>query len=272
MQREAWVVLIILLLATGAVYAHVTTTTEEYSRYNTGWNGTSNVAAEEVRELRDLPAGATLLILAPEGEFTAAEVGCLRAFLDSGGAIILADEEGAGNQLLADLGSTIRIRPGSLASLDRDHVDPGLFRVEVTGNASIVAGVETLLVNHPAAVEGGEPLLETSALTWEDGNGDGRVSGGETFRRTAVGAREGNLTVLGDPSLFINAMLPENPGFTGNLRGERILIDAAHSRTGTTNLFINTLEWIRETPPAGAAIAALAILPVARRFGRKENE
>jgi len=268
MQREAWAVLLILLLAAGAVYAHATTTTEDYSRYNTGWNGTSNFAAEEIHNLVDLPAGATLLILAPEKEFSAAEVGYLRGFLDGGGNVILADKDGAANTLLADLGSRIRIQPGNLSSLDRDHADPRLFRVRVTGNATLFAGIETLLVNHPAEVTGGEPLLETSLLTWDDTNGDGRVSDGETFGRRAVCAGEDNLIVLGDPSLFINAMLPENPRFIEN---HPVLIDAAHSRTGTKNPIINTLTWFRETPPAGAAIAVLAILPVAYHFGRKRE-
>ena len=268
MQREAWAVLILLLIAAGAVYAHATTTTEEYSRHNTGWNGTSNFAAEEIHTLAGLPAGATLLILAPDKPFTQEEVGYLLAFLDGGGKIILADKDGAANTLLADLGSRIRIQPGTLSSLDRDHADPRLFRVRVTGNATLVAGIETLLVNHPAEVTGGEPLLETSPLTWDDTDGDGRVSAGETFGRRAVCAKESNLTVLGDPSLFINAMLPENPGFIEN---HPVLIDAVHSRTGTTNPVINTLTWIRETPPAGAAIAALAILPVAYLFGRKRE-
>jgi len=270
MQREAWAVLLILLLAGGAVFAHVTTTPEEYSRYNTGWNGTSGFAGAEVRDLRDLDPGAALLILAPDRPFTAEEAGYLRAFLDGGGRVIIADEEGAANGLLADLGSTMRVRPGNLASLDRNHADPGLFLARVVGNDTLFAGVETIRVNRPAAVEGGVPLLETSILTWEDADGDGRITGAETFEAAVVCAREGNLTVLGDPSLFINAMLAENPEFIENTRP--VLLDGTHSRTGTTNRIINTRLWIQETPLAVAAAVALAVLPVAYRFGRRENE
>ena len=267
MQREAWAVILILLLAGAAAYAHVTTTTEEYSRYNTGWNGTSGFAGEEVR---DLDPGAALLILAPDQPFTAEEVGYLRAFLDDGGRVIIADEEGNANHLLADLGSTMRVRPGNLASLDRDHADPGLFAARVVGNDTLFAGVETIRVNRPAAVEGGVPLLETSILSWEDAVGDGRITGSETFGKAVIGAREGNLTVLGDPSLFINAMLAENPVFIDNLQPVRI--DGAHSRTGTANPIINARLWIQETPPAAAAAATLAVLPVAWHFGRKRDD
>lgn len=96
------------------------------------------------------------------------------------------------------------------------------------------------------------------------------MSGSETFARRVVSAYEGNLTVLGDPSLFINAMLAENPTFIQNL--QPLQIDGRHSRTGTENPVINITQWIRETPPATAALAALVILPVAYRFGRKEDE
>ena len=261
-MREAWTVLLILLLAAGAAYAHATTTTEEFSRYNIGWNGTSALTVDE-------DPGATLLILAPERPFTPEEVGYLRTFLDDGGRVLVADEEGNANQLLADLGSTIRVRPGNLASLDRGHTDPGLFRGYVVGNSTLFAGVETVLMNRPAAIEGGEPLVETSVLTWDDDDGDGRVSGDETFSRRVICAREGNLTVLGDPSLFVNAMLAENPAFIENLQPVRIDV---HSRTGTANPIINTRLWIQETPLAAAALAALAVLPVAYRFGRKRDE
>ncbi|MDD3856799.1 MAG: DUF4350 domain-containing protein [Methanoculleus sp.] len=269
-QREALGVLLILLLAGSAAYAHATTTTEEYSRYNVGWNGTSALAAGEIRDLRDLDPGATLLVLAPYKEFTAEEVGYLQAFLGSGGRVLIADEEGAANGLLADLGSTMRVRPGNLSSLDRDHTAPGLFTVRVVGNDTLFAGVETVRVNRPAAVEGGEPLLETSVLTWDDADGDGRPGGSETFGTAIICAREGNLTVLGDPSLFINAMLDENPKFIENI--QPVLIDSTHSRTGTTSPVINALAWVRETPAAAAAIAALVVLPVARHFGRKRDE
>ena len=269
-MREAWAVLLLLLLAGAVVFAHTTTTAEEYSRYNVGWNGTSNLAAEEVRDLRGLDPASTLLVLAPDRPFTAEEAGYLRAFLDSGGRVLIADEEGNANPLLADLGSTMRVRPGNLSSLDRGHTDPGLFIGYVVGNTTLFAGVETVLANRPAAVEGGEPLIETSILTWDDTDGDGRISGSEIFAKTVICAHEGNLTVLGDPSLFINAMLAENPTLIERIRP--VLIDAAHSRIGTTNPIINTRTWIQETPAAIAVIAALAVLPVAYRFGRKENE
>lgn len=269
MQRETRVVLLVLLLAGGALYLHTTTTTEEFSRHNIGWNGTSSLPAEEVRDLARLDPGSTLLLLAPDRPFTPEEVGYLRAFLDGGGRVIIADEEGAANPLLADLGSEIRVRPGNLSSLERDYAHPGLFRGYVVGNDTLFAGVETVLLNRPAEVEGGEPLIETSVFTWDDVDGDGRVGEGETFGRSVVCAREGNLIVIGDASLFINAMLPENPKFIENL--QPIQIDAVHSRIGSRNPIINTLTWIAERPPAVAAIAALAILPVAWRFGRKRE-
>ena len=269
-EREAWAVLLILLLAAAVAYAHVTTTTEEYSRYNTGWNGTSGFAGEEVRDLGDLDPGMALLILAPDRPFTAEEVGYLRTFLDAGGRVVIADEQGAANSLLADLGSTMRVRPGNLSSLERDRADPGIFAARVVGNTSLFAGVRTVLVNRPAAVTGGEPLLETAILTWEDGDGDGRISGDEVFGTAVICAAEGNLTVLGDESLFINAMLAENPQFIENI--QPIRVDSIHSRTGTANPIINTRLWIQETPPAAAAAAALAILPVAWHFGRKRDD
>ena len=156
-EREAWAVFLLLFLAGAVAYAHVTTTAEEYSRYNVGWNGTSGFTAVEIRDLTDLNPDVTLLVLAPYRGFTAEDIGHLRAFLESGGRLLIADEEGNANHLLADLGSTMRVRPGNLSSLDRDHATSGLFRVSVVGDDALFAGVGTIRVNRPAAVEGGEP-------------------------------------------------------------------------------------------------------------------
>jgi len=122
----------------------------------------------------------------------------------------------------------------------------------------------------PQRSRGAFPSSRHRSSTWDDADGDGRITGSETFEAAVVCAREGNLTVLGDPSLFINAMLTENPQFIQNTWPVRI--DGIHSRTGTANQIINTRLWIQETPLAVAALAALAVLPVAYRFGRKENE
>jgi len=195
-EREAWAVFLLLFLAGAVAYAHVTTTAEEYSRYNVGWNGTSGFTAVEIRDLTDLNPDVTLLVLAPYRGFTAEDIGHLWAFLESGGRLLIADEEGNANHLLADLGSTMRVRPGNLSSLDRDHATSGLFRVSVVGDDALFAGVGTIRVNRPAAVEGGEPLLKTSPLTWDDVDGDGRPGSKEVFGAVAVCAREGNLTVL----------------------------------------------------------------------------
>jgi len=269
MQRETWAVLL-LLIAGAAIYAHITTTTEEFSRYNIGWNGTSGLTIDETRDLNDLDPEMTLLILAPDQPFSPEEVGYLQTFLDDGGRVLIADEEGDANQLIADLGSAIRVRPGNLSSLDHDHAVPGFFTTRVVGDDTLFAGVKTVRVNRPAAVEGGRPLLETSIFTWDDADGDGRPGETEIFGAAVVCAKEKNIIVLGDPSLFINAMLAENPEVIKNL--QPALIDAVHSRTGTKSSIITTRAWIRETPAVTAVFATLAILPIVFLFGRKRDE
>ena len=94
-----------------------------------------------------------------ERDPTDEELNAYRAFLDRGNTLFLADDFGTGNRILTGLSSRITISPGPLASLDREYADPYSVVVYRLGNESLVDDTPALLLNAPAALDGGTPLL-----------------------------------------------------------------------------------------------------------------
>jgi hypothetical protein len=278
------------------LYLHLTTSTAEFSRYNSGWNGTSlffeDIDGRGAVMITDLPAildypGSRLLIMAPDRTFTPEELGTLRSYLAGGNTLVLADETGTGNQVLAGIGAGTRILPGNLSSLDfflwetqSGRYQPSSVIASVTREDLLTNGVELILLNKPAAVEGGEVLAETSLMSWMDENGDRRINAGETlgtydvFTREQVGA--GTLYVLSDPSIFTNGMMelsggPENNTlFVEHLADAPVLlVDQSHTRTGEEGVLVPLLAAARSTKVMEILMVGMISILIAYLFYRR---
>ncbi|MEN6341119.1 MAG: DUF4350 domain-containing protein, partial [Methanospirillum sp.] len=129
-----WAVGLVVLVGVAALFVHLSSTDDEFSRYNPSWNGTSAyfsalddrgaVAIDDPAALAGR-ANATLLVVAPGRAPTAGEAALFRAFVQSGGTLVLADDFGAGNALLGAVGSTMRLDQRNLSSLERAFELPG---------------------------------------------------------------------------------------------------------------------------------------------------
>jgi len=285
-----WIAGFILLAAALLLTAHLTSTTLEFSRYNTGWNGTSlffsGLDRHKVTDITD-PAGLTpytnttiLLIIAPEREPTGPETEAYRAFLQRGNTILLADDFGAGNAILRGIGSRISIRDGNLSSLDRAYGDPYSVVVYNVTNVSPVQSLSAVVLNRAAPLEGGIPLLRTSFLSWTDTNGNGRIDSDEALGTFSVMAREktgeGELIVLSDPSIFINAMQNidekyDNRKLIRNLveREGSVLIDQMNSRTKDTEGLSTILHVMKTTLSTEILVIVVLLLIAAVAWKRK---
>ena len=286
---------VIILIAFIPLYLHLTTTTREFARYNQQWNGTSLLfsdlegrGAVPIRDMQEIQAypGSRLLILAPDRPFTPAEARAVRAYLEGGNTLVLADDFGTGNDLLQGMGSGIRLLPGNLSSVDLYLWDPQTGRFYPSAVIGFVArediltrGVEEILLNKPVALEGGEPLAGTSVLSWVDRNSDQRVNANESFGRYDILARErvgaGSLYVLSDPSIFVNSMvqldLPANNTrlIKNILDAEVLLVDQVHSRTSAEEGILPLLLLARSTMIIKIMMIALLSIIVAVLFQRR---
>jgi hypothetical protein len=292
MKRVLWFAGAMLFFVVVLLAVHFSTTNEEFSRYNLQWNGTSrffdlagDAGAGEIGDLASLSGtNATFLfIIAPAKNFTAGDAMAYRLYLVQGNTIFLADDFGTGNELLSGLGSRIRILPGNLTSVSREFDDPSSVIVTpVRGNETFPGNVTTLVLNRPAALEGGESLATSSLLSWIDRDGDGLPGQEEVFGRYDVFSRErigkGTLYVLSDPSVFINDMSGTDTGdnrvFIGQLVADAgvIAIDQTHGRTATDDPLIRTWNTLQESVPARLLIVSILIVIVAYLFRRGNKQ
>lgn len=236
-----------------ALLVVASTSTAAFGTYNPAWDGASDLrevardTGAEATVARNLepyddadPQGRVAVILAPEEPYSEAEAAELRAFLDAGGTLVVADDFGtAGNVLLADLGARSRI-DGRLLRDDRFfHQSPALPQATNVSSHPLTADVDRITINHGSAVDpnGATVLASTSAFAYADANRNGRLDDDEALGSYPVITTEpvgnGTLVVAGDPSLFINVMLdqPGNRAFVRNLFGthQAVLLDYSHA-------------------------------------------
>jgi hypothetical protein len=280
----------VILLAVLVLVGHLSSNNLEFSRYNDGWNGTSQFFSNldrhrttEISDPQQLSAytkGSLLLIIAPYRTPTSQETGAYRSFMERGNTLILADDFGTGNEILESLGSRISILPGNLSSLDRAYADPYSIVVYRSSDDDLLNGTPELVLNRAAPLSGGDPLMKTSVLSWIDSNGDGRINSQEVLGSFPVMASEtrgkGRLVVLSDPSIFINAMQDvdgkwANREFVGRFSGQEgpVLIDQMNSRTRSAEGISEIIHVIRTTIPIELLIFGMLMVAAAGIWRKK---
>jgi hypothetical protein len=218
--------------------APVISTTADFSIYNSGWNGTSNLAvhtfllgkfvptletqssgtdiqiAQQNLEGMNLdPTTSSLIIIGPEKAFTAAEGRTVGDFVRGGGKLLLADDFGSGNSLLEGMGATSRFSNSLVLDLAFDK-QPEFAVVFDFAQDPTTASVTTILMNYPSSLSVNssttEVLARSSVGSWLDTNGDRLREWGEPRGPFPVMAREtmgeGSILLLSDPSVLINGM------------------------------------------------------------------
>jgi hypothetical protein len=251
MNRDRLLVLAIVALSLVAIASHFSSSITEYGRDNHQWNGTSqfygaadrhgSVFLNEYGQLSDEP-GTMLLIIAPQEDYTDAEIQACSEFLNAGNTMFIADDGRHGNKLLEQLGCSVDIVPARLRSIDRAFTSPDSILGYTERSDDMTEGVNAVVLNRPSYVTGGDSLINTSILTWEEKNGNNYVDPDENLTNYAIFSREtvnsGTIYILSDPSIFINGMQSlteeDNQRFIQNIlkTPDTILIDQVHCGSG----------------------------------------
>lgn len=208
-----------LVLAGIVILGYLSSTDAELSRYNSGWNGTSSFYDQLERTgsnpitsyqiLRSAPPDTLIMVephSAPKGE----DKDSIRHFVTTGGTLIVIAKKEPSNSILEAAGSSVRIQDSKLASMDMEYEDPGMVIAYQAQEHSLLEGVESIALNQPSTVTGGEALLETSSISWIDTNNNLIADGNEKLGKKTVMSREiignGEIIVLADSGILINSM------------------------------------------------------------------
>ncbi len=230
------VIAIFFLILFLSVSAPIVVNDSEYSIYNPGWDGCSDLAVK-TREMgnfapnielvegkrtevvqRDLyeyeiePQDTGLMIIGPEQEFSGESIDFVDDFLQEGGRMVLADDFGSGNTLLDGLDTDSSFHSTPLLDLSFEG-KPEFGVAYNTSEHDMTDGVSQVMLNSPTAVEkdaNATTLMRSSEASWLDEDGDGIKDADEEFSEypliTVEEYGEGELILVSDPGIFINSM------------------------------------------------------------------
>ena len=206
------------------------TTKEDFSTYNTAWNGASDAKAlassdgyttSSVLALSEIGTSGhgVLFMLNPNSSvgFSASDASTLQSFVRNGGVLVLANNFGNGNAVLSGLGVLGEARFNG--SLLEDNVSKGVdaalpLITDVTASG-LTAGVHELYFNYGTSLDvsgTNVTVLARSAPTsylLAPGGGNATVNAttGAHPVLATLDYGNGRIVLLSDPSVFSNDML-----------------------------------------------------------------
>jgi len=219
-------------------------------------------------------------MIAPYRHFSAQDSAAYRAYVARGNTLVIADDFGTGADLLDGMGSSITILPGNLSSVDRAYGSPYTVVAFPAGAAFPSLSGSGIVLDKAAALSGGDPVLSTGLISWIDTAGSPGPGAGISISRYEVAAHEtigkGDLYVVGDPSIFINAMQQTGPAYADAqfIRGlvdthKTLLVDAYSTRADQLTGMQAVAHGIRTDPAYRALAAALILLVVLIAWQKK---
>ncbi len=251
-----------------SIMVPVISSSADFSIYNTGWNGCSDLGKETYEtgsflptidlsattkevvahssfasgDLDIDPTATSIMIIGPEVTFTEEEGKFAHEFLTEGGTMLIADDFGTGNDLLSRMNTSTRISGRKMVDLSFMKI-PELSVGTDMARHRITRNVSMLLFNYPSTIipsPTAVPIVNSSRASWLESAEDTLQTFDEESGPFPILTIEsyggGTLIVLSEPSLLINQMKKkmDNGLFASNLihylAGGRdtILIDEAH--------------------------------------------
>lgn len=285
----------LVVAVAGALVVGGATSSADFGSFNPDWDGTSDlrsiadaedaepVVVRNATSYDDYGRGDVAFVLAPESGYDDAEAAGVREFVERGGTLVVAERDGQhGDALLSSVGATAR-PVGPVLRDDRNyHRSPALPVADDVANHSLVADVPSVTLNHGTALDPGDAtvLVASSEFSYLDRDASGSRSGDEAVRSYPVATVEsvgdGRVVVVGDPSVFINAMSDR----AGNEAFARSLVaDADHAlvdvSTSSVPPLVAALLTVRGSPTLQALLGLGGLVAVAassRLLGRRRSD
>lgn len=236
----------------GAFLMAGVTSGASFNSFNSDWDGTSElrstaeaegadpVIARNVSRYDEYGERDIAFVLSPDRNYSEAEALRIGGFVDRGGTLVVATRDSqAGDTLLDAVGAEARPYGTLLRDERRYHRSPALPIADNVSDHPLVAGVESVTLNHGTAIEANNAtvLVASSSTAYLDLDGNGSVSPNETLAAYPVVSVEsigsGQVIVVSDPSIFINVMQKQtsNDRFTAALinGSDNAIVDVSHS-------------------------------------------
>jgi hypothetical protein len=256
---------------------------------NTMWNGVKQFSIEfnanDITTLDDLADAhapqESVLVTIPYLEYDNGDLARIKTFIDNGGTVLLMDDYGYGNSLLAYLGVSARFTNRPLLDPLFNYKNQAIPRITDFAPDVKKTGIDVMMLNHASTlvnVSEAEAIAWSSVTSFLDENENESWDQGEPKGPFAVAAEfrlgKGTLVTVSDPSIVINVMVGQDDNYafirylTGhNATSMTMLIDSSHlTKTpldASKKRLINGRE-ILSTPYALLGITAMIFVVVTR--------
>lgn len=287
MNNSWYIVIFLLLLSIISADIHFSSSDQEYSMYNSNWNGTSlfindalDSGAELIRNYEELSEikNSTLIIIEPDWNFTPDELRKIRDYELSGNKIFISDETGSSEILLRLFGTDLSVIKANLSSVDFEYGNPRFLVCYTSGNDSLLPGINSIALNKPSVAAGGNILASSSFISWIDVNGNERVDERESLGKRPVLVKSGEVYLLSDSGIFQNSLYSDK-NLRDNLRlmenllksSDRIFIEARHSKVASEDGLLVIMNAIRQSEMI-KAITIIIIVSLLLLFYRGKND
>jgi len=260
---------------------------QDFMASNTMWNGIRNFSSEfnaaNIESLDELPdvAEETALVAIPYLDYNNEELSQLKGFVEDGGTLLLMDDYGYGNSVLAYLGVSVRFTNKPLLDPLFCYKNQWLPRITDLAPRVKESGIDVIVFNHATTLTNVE---QTDMIAWSSTTSFLDINENESWDEgepkgpfpvaTEVHFGKGTLALVSDPSSMVNSMVgrDDNYSFMRYLtshKGEQkaILVDSSHLSETPLDVSKTRLTDVREilsTPYPLLGIVALVFVVVSR--------
>ena len=284
---------VILVLVISLVCIWFFPSIQDFMASNVMWNGISHFSQEfkaenvdSLESLTEVPEDS-ILVAVPYLEYTGNELAAIKGFVDNGGTLLLMDDFGYGNTVLAYLGMEARFTNSPLLDPLFCYKNPSMPRI--TDFSAKIGGVNEVMLNHATTLTN---VAEADVIAWSssssflDLNENSSWDEGEPKGPFPVAAKfkpgKGTVALVADPSTVINTMVSryDNYAFITYLTGrggeqQEVLIDRSHLTKTPLDVskirLTNTREWL-SNPYALLGMTALVFVVISRTTVVKKGE
>lgn len=194
---------------------------DDFDVGNSAWNGLSvlseRLEATTIDSFSSLPSreGGTALILVPYTAFTNTELDQLKTYVLEGGILVLMDDYGYGNEVLAALNVDYRFSKTLLLDPLLNFKNERFPKVTDFEDKPLVSDVEAIICDYSSSlidVPVNQVVARSSSFSFLDEDGDRVYADGVDSKGpfpviAYTPLEKGGLVAISDPSLFINNMI-----------------------------------------------------------------
>ncbi|MFC1966913.1 DUF4350 domain-containing protein [Chloroflexota bacterium] len=279
------VVAIILVISLLCIWFYPSV--QDFMASNKMWNGIKNFCdafdADNIDSLDDLPVlpEKTTLVAIPYLEYSDEELLKMKRFVNDGGTLLLIDDYGYGNNVLAYLGMNIRFSNKPLLDPLFCYRNQWMPRITDFTTEVKASGISTIMLNHATTLIN---LEETQVIAWSSKASFVDMDENETWSQNEpkgpfpVAAKfrfgKGTLAIVSDSSIIISSMVGRDDNYRfieylTRYNGEQkeMLVDRSHLSKTPLDVSKTRLTSARErlsNPYALVGITAVIFMMVSR--------